>query len=108
MPRVTEPEAPTLAEAKLSLMRAAAAIDPLAPVRKRPFVSVGVAAGAGAILGASDKQLATAAQLSRAMSAVLRLFANAAGRYAATRINHAATGPRPEPETGQDAGHCSN
>jgi hypothetical protein len=74
-------------------------------VRRRPFVSVGVAAGAGAILGTSTKQLAAAAHLSRAMSAVLRLFANAAGRYAAARINSTATEPPSEPPKGEDSDH---
>ena len=48
---VLEPARASLAQAKAELIDAAKALDPLAQIRRSPFISVGVAAGVGAILG---------------------------------------------------------
>ena len=48
---VAEHTALTLA--KMRLIEAGQLIDPLKPIREHPFVTVGVASGAGAVLGSS-------------------------------------------------------
>lgn len=87
----------SLAQAKVALIDAANAIDPLAPMRRRPFVSVGVAAGVGAVLGMSEGRLIAAASLTRAISSFVRLAAFAVERFVVARSSGAAAEIRKEP-----------
>jgi hypothetical protein len=61
-----------LAAAKSELIAAAKAIDPLAPLREKPLLSVGVAAGIGVVLGLNAEKLFSPANLDRAISLIAR------------------------------------
>ena len=93
----TEPAHASLAEAKAALIDAAKAIDPLAPMRRRPFITVGVAAGIGAVLGMNRGRLIATVGLTRAISSFARLVAFAVWRLVAARASHAATAMRDRP-----------
>ncbi|MGD1276398.1 MAG: hypothetical protein ABR964_04145 [Tepidisphaeraceae bacterium] len=94
---VTQPAHASLAEAKAALIDAAKAIDPLAPMRRRPFISVGVAAGVGAFLGMNRGRLIAPGTLTRAISSFVRPVAFAVGRYVMARASRRATETRKEP-----------
>jgi len=94
---VTEPAHASLAEAKAALIDAAKAIDPLAAMRRRPFIMVAVAAGVGAVLGMNRGRMIASVNLTRAISSLGRLVAFAVGRYVVARASHAATEMRKEP-----------
>ena len=57
MSDVIDPERAALAQAKLDLINAAKAVDPLSLMRRQPLVCVGIATGVGAVLGMSEAQL---------------------------------------------------
>ena len=97
MSKVTEPAHASLAKAKAALIDAAKAIDPLAPMRSRPFSSVGVAAGIGAVLGTNSERLLASVRVTRAISSFVRLVAFAVERYGIARASHAATEMHEEP-----------
>ena len=97
MPTAAEPADASLAQAKAALIVAAKAIDPLAPLRRSPFVTVGVAAGVGAVLGMSHGRPMASAGLTQAISSFVRLAASAIGRYVQARASQAATETRKEP-----------
>jgi len=92
-----EPTHASLAQAKVALIDAARALDPLAQMRRRPFVSVGVAAGIGAVLGMNPHRLIPPANLTRVISSIVRLVTSAVGTYVASRANHAETELHKEP-----------
>jgi hypothetical protein len=72
MSDVIDPERAALAQAKLDLIDAARAVNPLSFMRPRPLVLVGVAAGVGAAIGASEAQLFSPAKLIRTFSLLAR------------------------------------
>ena len=71
----TDPEHAELARAKSELLDAARAIDPLAPLRRQPLLSVGVAAGIGALLAMNAERLFSPGNLNRAFSWLARTAA---------------------------------
>jgi DUF883 C-terminal glycine zipper region len=94
---VTDPASPELNQAKSALIQAAKEIDLLAPMRKHPFTSVGVAAGVGAVLGMNRGRLIATASLTRAISSFARLVALAVEKYLVASADHAATQMHQEP-----------
>jgi len=72
MSGIADPDRKALAQAKLEMIDAAKAVDPLSLMRRRPWVSVGVAAGVGAVLGMSEAQSLSPATLIRTFSALAR------------------------------------
>lgn len=80
---VIQPDQAAVAQAKSTLVCAAAEVDLLEPVRRRPFACIGVAAAAGVILGMSTRRLAATARLSRAIAFAIRSIAS--GRHAAAK-----------------------
>lgn len=99
---VTQPARASLAEAKAAVIDAAKAIDPLAPMRRRPFISVAVAAGVGAVLGMNRGRLVASVSLTRAISSLVRPVAFVFGRYVVARASHRATETRKEPARSPD------
>jgi len=89
---VTKPDQAAVAQAKSILICTAKAFDPLSPLRRRPFATIGIAAAAGVILGMSTARLAATARLSQAISSVLRSIVFAAGQHAASRPARIAAG----------------
>ncbi len=70
-----DPEHAALARAKSELLDAAMAIDPLAPLRRQPLLTVAVAAGIGVLLGMNAERLFSSANVSRAFSWLARTAA---------------------------------
>jgi len=68
----TDPDRAALAQAKLDLIDAAKAADPLELVRRQPLLSVGVAAGEDALLGMNAERLFSPANLNRTCSLLAR------------------------------------
>jgi hypothetical protein len=97
MPIVKEPAHSSPAEAKAALTDAANAIDPLAAMRRHPIVTVGVAAGVGAVLGMNRGRLISPVGLTRAISLFVRQVVFAAESYVVARASHAATEMSKEP-----------
>ena len=81
MAMVMDSAGASLAAAKAALIEAAPVIDPLAPLRRHPFITVGVAAAVGAILGMDQGRLMTSVSLARRLSSLARLLAAAVGQY---------------------------
>ena len=74
-----QPQDTPLAQAKATLIRVAADIDPLAPLRAHPWATIAGAAAVGAIVGASTTRLDRVIQFARAVAAIVRplaLFSN--------------------------------
>ena len=69
---ITDPDRAELARAKLDLIDAARAFDPLVSLRKHPLLSVGAAAGTGALLGMNAERLFSPANLNRTFSLAAR------------------------------------
>jgi len=63
----------SLAQTKAALIDAARAADPLEPMRRRPFISLGVAAAVGAALGMNGRQHLAAVRLGRTLTPFSRL-----------------------------------
>jgi hypothetical protein len=78
----------SLTEAKSAFIDAAKAIDPLAPLRRRPFVTVGVAAGIGAVLGMNRGRIAAPMVFGRAISSLMRTGVFALRRYVVAKASH--------------------
>jgi len=76
------PEHAALALAKLRLIETARLIDPLKPIREHPFVTVGVAGGAGAVLGSTGGAALGLSSLVHAGAAFLRSLSGVAGPLA--------------------------
>ena len=81
----------SLTDAKAALIDTARAIDPLAPMRRRPFISVSVAAGMGALLGMNLGRSSAAGELKNAISIRMRPAALAIGKYLLAGVSQAAT-----------------
>ena len=76
------PEHTALTLAKVRLIEAARLIDPLKPIREHPFVTVGVAGGAGAVLGSTGGAAVAFSSLVHSFSALLRSLTGLAGPLA--------------------------
>lgn len=83
-----ETNAPKLTpeQAKTLLLDAARAFDPLRVVREHPFVTVGAAAGAGAVMGSSGAGMFALTGLIRSLTKVIVPFAGIVGQVAAAHI----------------------
>ncbi|MGA3065368.1 MAG: hypothetical protein ABSF29_00820 [Tepidisphaeraceae bacterium] len=94
MSNVTDPDLDraALADAKSELIAAARAFDPLSTIRKRPLISLGVAAGIGLALGMNEERVLSKKGLERVFSLVERVagFALAAAEMS-SRPQSAAT-----------------
>jgi len=78
MPTSPNPKASAqvdVARAKARLIEIAAQIDPLAPMRKHPYITAATALTAGIIAGATSEKLVEAAVLTRATNAFMRTAA---------------------------------
>ncbi len=95
---ITEDADQSLDDAKARLHEAARAIDPLAPLRKHPFTTVGVAAMSGFLVGSKDHPaLMKTLRLSMAAGNLLKPVLLAAGKIAATHFASKSMQPPDEP-----------
>jgi ElaB/YqjD/DUF883 family membrane-anchored ribosome-binding protein len=89
-PRLRERTNLSVAQAKLRLLEAARAIDPVgsmrAAVRDHPFVAVGAALGAGALVGTLGGSLGSLLRLGLSVMKVAKPLALAGAQFAASHI----------------------
>jgi hypothetical protein len=88
-----------LAAAKAQLIKLAAEIDPLAPMRKHPYITIAVAATAGVVLGSTADTLVGAAVLGRTANTVLHSITKVMDGFKAARAEKSA-----QPAKGEAAG----
>ena len=77
---------PSVAEAKRRFAEAAHALDLLEPLRKHPYVVVGSAAAAGAVLGSSGKVVLGMAGLANAVAKMIKPLGGLAAQLAAAKL----------------------
>ena len=99
----TEPARPSLAQAKAALIDAAQAFDPIALIRRRPFISISMAAVVGAGLGMHH---GWPVSLTRALTLFMRIDAWEVGKYVVARARHATTKRRDRQGKENDRTEC--
>jgi len=84
---------PKLAAAKAQLIKVASEIDPLAPLRKHPYITIAVALTTGAVLGSTADAVIGAAVLGKTTNTVFNSLVKVVEGFKAARGEKTAAKP---------------